>query len=57
LQIPVRYAAYNWPEQEGGQGVLIEEYTFRNIQLNVGLTDADFDFHNPHYGFRKDYEP
>jgi hypothetical protein len=56
-QLPIRYASYDWPEREGGQPVLIEEYTFRDIRLNVGLTDADFDYRNEHYGFRKDYEP
>jgi len=57
LQLPIRYASYDWPEKPGDQPVLLEEYTFRDIQLNVGLTDADFDYHNRQYGFRKDYEP
>lgn len=57
LQLPIRYASYDWPKQPGGQPVLLEEYTFRDIKFNVGLTDADFDFHNPQYGFRKDYKP
>lgn len=57
LQLPVRYVAYDWPEREGAQPPIIEEFTFRNIQLNVGLTDADFDYRNSQYGFRKDYEP
>ncbi len=57
LQLPIRYASYDWPRHEGGQPMLIEEYTFRDIQLNVGLTDADFDHRNRYYGFRKDYEP
>lgn len=57
LQVLSRYASYDWPKQPGGPPVLLEEYTFRDIKLNVGLTDADFDFRNPQYGFRKDYQP
>ena len=33
---------------------LLEEYTYRQLKLNVGLTDADFQRWNPAYGFRKD---
>ncbi|MEZ6095015.1 MAG: DUF1571 domain-containing protein [Pirellulaceae bacterium] len=51
LQVPVRYAAYDWPVAEGKQPQLIEEYTYINIQLNVGLTDDDFDPANDSYRF------
>lgn len=51
LQIPVRYAAYTWPTVEGGQRELLEEYTYQNVQVNVGLTDADFDRNNKKYNF------
>jgi len=51
LQIPVRYAAYSWPTTEGGEKELLEEYTYQNVQLNVGLTDADFDPENKTYNF------
>lgn len=51
LQIPVRYAAYLWPTQPGGKPVLEEEYTYLDVKLNVGLTDADFDYRNPSYKF------
>ncbi|MCA9130940.1 MAG: DUF1571 domain-containing protein, partial [Planctomycetales bacterium] len=50
LQIPVRYAAYSWPTA-GEKAPLLEEYTYQNIKLNVGLTDADFDRDNPNYSF------
>ena len=30
---------------------LVEDYAFAGIQVNVGLTDADFDPDNPTYGF------
>lgn len=52
LNLPVRYEAYSWPRQEGGQPELEEEYTYLNLQTNVGLSDFDFDTRNPNYGFR-----
>lgn len=51
LGVPVRYAAWSWPTEPGGEPVLEEEYTYRNIKLNVGLTDADFDPDNPLYDY------
>jgi hypothetical protein len=51
LKVPVRYAAYLWPTSPGGEKQLLEEYTYQNIKLNVGLTDADFDRNNPKYKF------
>ncbi|MEL7496459.1 MAG: DUF1571 domain-containing protein [Planctomycetota bacterium] len=51
LQLPVRYVAYDWPKQVGGKPELMEEYTYFNIKLNVGLTDADFDPANQSYKF------
>lgn len=51
LQIPLRYAAFMWPESEGGEPVLEEEYTFLDIKLNVGLTESDFDPENSDYKF------
>jgi Protein of unknown function (DUF1571) len=51
LQLPIRYEAYEWPAQEGGAPVLLEEYTYMNLQINQGFTDADFDVHNPNYHF------
>ena len=43
LQIPIRYESYDWPQKEGGQPVLLEEYTYTDLKVNVGLTDKDFD--------------
>lgn len=51
--LPVRYEAYDWPAAPGGEKVLTEEYTYINMKLNVGLTDADFDAKNPQYKFGK----
>ncbi len=57
LLIPIRYAAYDWPEKAGGEPCLMEEYTYLNVKLNQGLTDRDFDYRNENYGFRKDFQP
>jgi hypothetical protein len=51
LQLPIRYAAYNFPAAAGGQPTVIEEYTYLNLKINVGLTDADFDHTNSNYNF------
>jgi hypothetical protein len=53
LNIPIRFEAYDWPKDAGGQPVLLEEYTYVNIKLNADLTDADFDTRNPKYKFYK----
>ena len=57
LRLPIRYASYDWPNEEGGKPRLIEEYTFLDLELNVGLSDRDFDYRNPDYMFRKDFRP
>jgi hypothetical protein len=54
LNVPLRYAAYTWPAQPGtepGNDELIEEYTYLKLELNVGLTDKDFDPTNLDYKF------
>ncbi len=53
LNVPVRYEAYDWPKTPGAQPELIEEYTYLNLKINVGLTDADFDRNNPAYRLSK----
>jgi hypothetical protein len=52
LNIPIRYESYDWPKEAGGSPELIEEYTYLNLKLNNGFTDADFDKSNPNYKFR-----
>ena len=51
MNVPVRYVAYGWPKTPGQKPEITEEYTYLNVKLNVGLTDADFDPHNPNYSF------
>ena len=51
LNMPIRYESYDWARKEGETPKLIEAYTYLNLKLNVGLTDADFDPANPTYAF------
>jgi hypothetical protein len=51
LQLPIHYEAYLWPKKPGEPPPLDESYSYLNLKLNVGLTDADFDYNNPNYGF------
>ena len=51
MNIPVRYVAYDWPQASGQKPQVMEEYTYLNVKVNVGLTDADFDPNNPNYNF------
>lgn len=50
-QIPLRYAAFLWPEHPGEPPPLEEEYTYLDVELNVGLSDSDFDPDNPAYNY------
>jgi hypothetical protein len=52
LQIPIRYESYQWPPRAGEPPVLDEEYTYMNIKMNNGFTDADFEERNPNYRFQ-----
>lgn len=49
--VPVKYASYLWPNEEGGEPLLEEEYIYSDLKFNVGLTDEDFDIKNPDYRF------
>ncbi len=49
LKLPIRYAAYLWPEAPGSQPPLEEAYTYLNLKINNGYTDIDFDRDNPEY--------
>jgi hypothetical protein len=52
LNIPIRYESWDWPKEPGAAPELLEEYTYLNLKLNNGFTDADFDTKNPNYKFR-----
>ena len=51
LNVPIRYAAYDWPKTPKGKPEIAEEYTYLNLKLNVGLTDQDFNVKNSDYNF------
>lgn len=50
-RLPIRVEQYAFPKAGEQEPPLWEEYTYSNIQLNVGLTDRDFDPKNPKYSF------
>ncbi|MDR1963891.1 MAG: DUF1571 domain-containing protein [Planctomycetaceae bacterium] len=51
LNLPIRYESFDWPKKEGETPTLIEAYTYQKMKINVGLTDADFDYRNPEYNY------
>ena len=52
LGIPVYFRAFDWPAKEGEPLRFHEEYFYKSVKLNVGLTDADFAVDNPEYHFQ-----
>lgn len=57
LVLPVRFEAYGPPPAAGGPLPVLEEYTYVDLKLNNGLSDADFDPANPQYGFNRGRMP
>lgn len=51
FNVPIRYIAYDWPTSSGDAGDVIEEYNYLNLEINVGLTDSDFNPQNKAYNF------
>lgn len=49
--LPVKFEAYEWPDEPGRDPTLVEQYTYLDLKLNPGLTDLDFDVSNPEYEF------
>lgn len=49
--IPVRLASWMWPETDGAEPPLTEEYIYTDIKLNVGLTDDDFNPDSEQYNY------
>ena len=49
--VPVRYTSYDWPKSPGAKPQILEQYTYINLKVNVGLTDEDFNPKNPAYDF------
>lgn len=51
LGLPIRFEAYDWPTRPGNKPELVEEYSYLNLKLNVGLRDEDFDPTNKTYAY------
>ncbi len=49
--IPLHYSSYDWGAKPGEEPILLESYTYYDVVLNPGLTDADFDPDNPDYAY------
>lgn len=49
--LPIRFEAYDWPREAGAEVDLLEEYTYEELQINVGLSELDFDPENAQYSF------
>ena len=47
LCVPIRFAAWGWPESDGKQPPLWEEYTYADLKLNNGYSSATFSPDNP----------
>jgi hypothetical protein len=47
LHVPIRYAAYMWPEIPGGTPPLEESYTYINLVVNNNFPAGTFDKENP----------
>jgi hypothetical protein len=41
-RLPIRVESYDWPRSQGDPGRLTEVFSFVNLRLNVGLSDAVF---------------
>jgi hypothetical protein len=50
-KIPIRVEVYELPADRGKMPSLVEEYTYLDLKLNNGYSDADFDVKNRQYKF------
>jgi hypothetical protein len=41
--LPIGVSSYGWPEESGGEAPLKEEFTYRDLRLNVGVEDSVFE--------------
>ncbi|MFK7822468.1 MAG: DUF1571 domain-containing protein [Planctomycetaceae bacterium] len=49
--LPIRIEQFGFPKDPKAKAPLVEQYTYRNLKANPGLTDRDFDKTNPRYNF------
>ena len=52
LNLPVGYEGYVWPDTGETEPKLVERYFYKDLELNVGLTNKDFDPENSDYDYR-----
>jgi hypothetical protein len=51
LGLPIRFEAHDWPSSPQVPAEMVEEYTYGDLRLNVGLSDLDFNVSNGNYAF------
>jgi hypothetical protein len=51
--LPLHYEAFDWPTDADETPALIEQYTYRDLKVNRGFDDQDFDPENPDYAFSR----
>ncbi len=51
-RLPVRVINLGFPASPDSNPVLIEDYAYKNLKLNVGLPDVAFSEDNPQYSFK-----
>jgi hypothetical protein len=52
-QLPIRVEQYAFPDKRDKTAPKVEEYTYSQIKMNIGLRDKDFDQTNPSYATPK----
>lgn len=50
-KLPVKFQQFGFPDRPGDEPPLVEEFSYSDIRMDVGLTDADFNPRNPAYAF------
>ncbi len=51
IGLPIHFEAFDWPVGSDAEPPLVEEYSYNDLKLNVGLTEIDFDVSNSTYAF------
>jgi hypothetical protein len=49
--LPIHFEAYDWPRHPGAAPELVEQYSYLDLKVNVGLREHDFDPANRQYSF------
>lgn len=57
LNMPIRFEAYSWTDDDQTEPVLIEEYTYLNLKFTDHFSDEDFSPENPDYSFSRSSSP